>query len=137
MPHYPPNKLRRRTETKKKEEQGDIVFLNKTPQHLRHRLKKKTVKFYRDLLKEIPYIKTEVPFTSRDDEEKTIDHLIKNLPADSYIYHIEHGKGTNTFKILEDPKQKEKDRIFEIIFNTEKKLDRLNSKAKIADLKCI
>ena len=78
-----------------------------------------------------------MPFTSRDDEEKTISHLIKNFPGDSYIYYIEHEKGTNTFKILEDPQQKDKDRTFEIIFNTEKKLDRLNSKAEIADLKCI
>lgn len=41
----------------------------------------------------------------------------------------------NTFTILEDPQQKDKDRLFELIFNTDKKLDKSNNKAEIAELK--
>lgn len=41
----------------------------------------------------------------------------------------------NTFTILEDPQQKDKDRLFELILNTDKKLDKSNNKAEIAELK--
>ena len=89
------------------------------------------------MLKEIPYVNTEVSFTSRDHEDKIIDHIIKNLPADSRRYYIENEEDTNNFKILEDPQQKDKDRFFELIFDTEKNLDRLNNIAEIAELKRI
>ena len=43
----------------------------------------------------------------------------------------------NAFRILEDTQYKNQDRLFELIFNTEKKLDRLNNKVEVAELKGI
>ena len=43
----------------------------------------------------------------------------------------------NAFRILEDTQYKNQDRLFELIFNTEKKLDRLNNKVEVAELKSI
>ena len=78
------------------------MFLKNAPQHLHERLKQKTVKSDIDLMKEIPYIDIGVSFTSRDHEDKIIDHIIKNLPAGNSRYYNEYEKVANTFKILED-----------------------------------
>ena len=43
----------------------------------------------------------------------------------------------NAFRILEDTQYKNQDILFELIFNTEKKLDRLNNKVEVAELKGI
>ena len=38
-------------------------------------------------------------------------HTIKKLPADNDQYYIEHEYGTDTFKLRDDPDQKEKNDI--------------------------
>ena len=43
----------------------------------------------------------------------------------------------NAFRILEDTQYKNQDILFELIFNTEKKLDRLKNKVEVAELKGI
>ena len=68
--------------------------------------------------------------------KKIIDHKIKNLPFDNKSYYIKHEEGSNTFKVLEDPQQKDKDGLFEIILNAEKR-SRLNNKSKKTELKHI
>ena len=43
----------------------------------------------------------------------------------------------NAFRILGDTQYKNQDILFELIFNTEKKLDRLKNKVEVAELKGI
>ena len=94
-------------------------------QQLRDRLRpKQKLKFDSETLSEIPYINTDMPLDIKVAlvrENKIIDHIIKNLLADNDKYYIKHEEESNTFKILEDSQQKDRDRLFELILNTEKK----------------
>lgn len=100
-------------------------FVKKRPQHPCDRLKQKTKKleFDAETLTEIPFINVDILLDTKESsakENKIIDHIIRNLSADNNRYCIEHQEGLNTFKILENPQQKDKDRLFELILNTEK-----------------
>ena len=68
---------------------------------------------------------------------KTIDFIIRNLPADNDRYYIEDEKGFNRFKILEDPQQEEKDKFFELILNTKQKMSGFGCDLEKVELKCI
>ena len=61
-------------------------------------------------------------------ENKIINHILTNLPADNDRYYLEHEDGSKTFKIPDYSQQKEKDRLFELILNTEKKMSRSGRK---------
>ena len=76
-----------------------------------------------NVVKEICYIEIDVRFykkATKERENRIIDHIIKNLLASNDCYYIEHEQGLQTFTILEDPKQKDKDRLMKLITNTEK-----------------
>ena len=61
-------------------------------------------------------------------ENKIINHILTNLPADNDRYYLEHEEGSNAFKIPDYSQQKEKDRLFELILNMEKKMSRSGRK---------
>ena len=73
-------------------------------------------------VKGIPYIEIDVLFEKKATMERKngiIDHIIKNLLVDNDRYYIELEEGSQTFKILEEAKQKDKDRLIGLITNTE------------------
>lgn len=89
---------------------------------------------------EIPLIDIDVSFDTKESiahKNEIINQIIRNIPLDNDRYCIEHEEGSDTFKILEDPQQKEKDNLFRLILNTEKKLSRLDNKGEKVELKCI
>lgn len=93
-----------------------------------------------NVVKEIAYIDIYVSFNkkaTKERENRIIDHLIKNLPDNNDHYYIEHEESLQTFKVLEDPKQKDKDRLNELIINTEEKLSRSKKKSDKAELRPI
>ena len=53
-------------------------------------------------------------------KNKMIDHIIKHLSVDNNRCYIKHDEGSNTFNVLQDPQQKDKDGLFELILNTER-----------------
>ena len=76
------------------------------------------------MLPQILFISIDVPLDTKElsaRENKIISHIIRKLAADNGKYYIEHEEGLNTFRIFEDPQQKEKDRFFKLLLNTEKK----------------
>lgn len=90
--------------------------------------------------REIPHMNIDVPSDSQEalvPKNKIIDHIIKHLPADNVRYDIKHEEGSNMLKVLEEQREKEKDRLTELIFNTEKMLGRPNNKSEKAELKHI
>ena len=98
----------------------------------------KKFKFDAEILTKIPFIIIGVPLDIRElsaHENKTIDFIIRNLPADNDRYYIEHEEGFNRFKILKDSQQKEKDRLFKLILNMEQKMSRSGSKLEKVELK--
>ena len=50
-------------------------------------------------------------------ENRIVSRIIKSLPADNDRTYIEHEDGSQTFKILENPKQKGKGSLIELITN--------------------
>ena len=52
-------------------------------------------------------------------ENRIISSLIKNLPENSNHYNIEHEERSNTFKVMEEPNQKQKYELIHLITNTE------------------
>ena len=95
----------------------------------------KSFEFDTSTLKEIPFIKTDVPIDLTESQNKIMDHIIQSLPPDNGRHYIEHEEGSNIFKIREDPHQKDKDRLFELILISYKKLCRSKKKAERAELK--
>ena len=89
-------------------------FFKKRPQHPRDRLEQKTKKleFDTETLTEVSFINTYILLDKKESlsSEKKNGHIIRNLPADNNRYYIEHEEGSNTFKILEDPQIKEKNK---------------------------
>ena len=82
-PLHPHGRLRRRTK-----DNNDVLFLDKQPLHPHHRLKQKAKKLELDVetLTEIPFVKIDIPLHTKESsvrENKFIDHIIKNLPADN------------------------------------------------------
>ena len=45
---------------------------------------------------------------AKERENRIITHIIKNLPAVNDFYYIEHEEESQTFKCLEDLKQRKK-----------------------------
>lgn len=88
-----------------------------------------------NVVKEILYIEINVPFDKKVRkvrENRATDHIIKDVPAKNECCYIEHEEDSQTFKILKD-----KDRVIELIINTEKKLIRSKMKFEKAKLRSI
>lgn len=64
-------------------------------------------------------------------------NIIQSLPANNDRYYIEHENGSNTSKIKEDLLQNEKDDLFQVTLNADKKLDISKNKADQTKLKHI
>ena len=62
-------------------------------------------------------------------------NIIQSLPANNDRYYIEHENGSNTSKIKEDLLQNEKDDLFQVTLNADKKLDISKNKADQTKLK--
>ena len=73
----------------------------------------------------------------KTNEEKIIDRIIEKLPDDNDNLYIEHREGTNLFKTTCNKKQKEKDDLFKILTNLDKKIANSNYKKKIWQLRHI
>ena len=74
-------------------------------------------------LSEISYVNINVSVDTKEasgQKNKIIDHIIKNLSANNNRYYIKHKEVSYRFKIFEDPQQKDKDRLIELIFNMKK-----------------
>ena len=127
MPVHSRNRLARATK-------DDVVFLKEVPVHPRDRLKRKTkkgLKHLRDRLKEKEsqiakdnvtalmegkfnfspkkiLNKTILFDVSKINQERIIDKIIENLPADNDELYIAHKSGSNSFSLKrEDGKQAE------------------------------
>ena len=61
-------------------------------------------------------------------EKKIIDRLIENFPKENDQYYIEHRESTNSFQVRHNRNQKEKEDLFEFIFNADKKIARRKHK---------
>ena len=98
----------------KKDKDNNILFFKKRPQHPCDRLEQKTKKleFDTEILTEVSFINTYILLDKKESlsSEKKIGHIIRNLPGGNNRYYIEHEEGSNTFKILEDPQIKEKNK---------------------------
>lgn len=64
-------------------------------------------------------------------------NIIQSLPANNDRYYIEHENGSNTSKIKEDLLQNEKDDLFQVTLNADKKLDISKNEADQTKLKHI
>lgn len=64
-------------------------------------------------------------------------NIIQSLPANNDRYYIEHENGSNTSKIKEDLLQNEKDDLFQVTLNADKKLYISKNKADQTKLKHI
>ena len=113
---------------KKDNDDGTIFSIIDAPEELQN------------LVKGIPYIETNVPFNkkaTKERENRIVDHIIKKLPEDNDRDYIEHEDGSQTFTISENPKQRGKDRLIELITNTKKRLSRSKKKSEKTKLRYI
>ena len=70
-------------------------------------------------------------------EEKIVERIIEKLPDDNDNLYIEHREGTNLFKTTCNKKQKEKDDLFKILTNLDKKIVKSKDKKKIRQVRGI
>ena len=66
-----------------------------------------------------------------------MDHIIKCVPADNNWSYKESEDRSNTFKIKEDPQQKDKERLFELKLNTEENTQNKKNRVERAEWKRI
>ena len=69
-------------------------------------------------------------------ENKAINHKIKNIPADNDRYYIKMKKDVIHLQ-FQKICNKKKDRLFEVISNTDKKVSRTNSNSEKCEVKLI
>lgn len=50
-----------------------------------------------------------MPIDSTESRNRIMDHIIQSLPPDNDSFYIRHKKSSSTFRIKEDPNQKDKD----------------------------
>ena len=62
-----------------------------------------------------------------------MDHIIKCVPADNNWSYKESEGSSNTFKIKEDPEQKDKERLFKLTLNTEENTQSKKNRAEKAE----
>ena len=70
-------------------------------------------------------------------ENKAINHKIKNIPADNDRYYIKMKKDVIHLQFQKICNKKKKDRLFELISNTDKKVSRTNSNSEKFEVKLI
>ena len=95
------------------------------------------LEFAAGISKEIPSINIDFPINTKESENTVMDHMIQSLPADNDRYYTKHEESSNTFSIREDMLQEEKDKLFQLDLNGDKKLPRLKNKAEQTKLKRI
>ena len=59
-----------------------------------------------------------MPIDSPESRNRIMDHIIQSLPPDNDSFYIRHKKSSSTFRIKEDPNQKDKDRLYQLILNS-------------------
>ena len=61
-----------------------------------------------------------------------MDRLIEKLPENNDKYFIKHREGTNSFRIRQDKNQQDKEYLFNLIYNKDKKHTPALRKKKVA-----
>ena len=59
-----------------------------------------------------------MPIDSTESRNRIVDHIIQSLPPDNDRFYMGHKKSSSTFRVKEDPNQKDKDRLYELILNS-------------------
>ena len=68
----------------------------------------KSFEFDTSRLKEIPFIKTDVPIDLTESQNKIMDHIIQSLPPDKGRHYIEHERALTYLKLERIPTKRTK-----------------------------